>query len=503
MTSRRLPSLVSLGCFLALGALLWGAAAPAPAAGAEEGVRARTYRRLDQMRHEKKRQLEVYLEKIRQRAQTLQNDPLMLSFFKLQLEYSRLLARRRPPEDVSRKVALLAQKINEHYLRQYLCFYDILFIASDGAIFHTIRGEADYRRNLFAGRMAKTPLARQLRSRPSQTFVDYHYYWISDEPSAFYVVPALDRGELRGWFALQCAITKINNIFTKDARLGSTGEAFLVNRDQYMLTQSRFSGETSILKQHLSAENIRGKFAEGSGHKVVVDYRGQRALSSFEVCDLGQSQWLLIVKIDEDEVITQEYQRRRPSLGPELLERLAGAGPSCAPPDGRGKVVKVDMDEFRKVRAGGKLVTYGVSTCTAAAVTYPGRFSYLCHASNLDRLYGGETTDLLGRMLQRIQTFDIYPYEKRKLSAAIIAARPQAVLNAVDLLVKKGLFLSQIKVLLNPAASRGAPLHQCDTGRTVVRWTGPGQKRRYQCSQDAATVASRFSNLIGYPGGEQ
>jgi hypothetical protein len=159
------------------------------------------------------------------------------------------------------------------------------------------------------------------------------------------------------------------------------------------------------------------------------------------------------------------------------------------------------MDEFRKVHAGERIATYGVSTCTAVAVTYPGRFSYLGHASNLDRIYGGETTDLLGRMLGRISTFDIYPYEIRKLEATIVAARPQAVLSAVDRLVDHGLFLSQIKVMLNRQAVRGAPWHDCDTGRTVVRWaTAGGSERRRQCSEDLPDLGRLFRELIGYPG---
>ncbi|MCP4575955.1 MAG: hypothetical protein GY846_06700 [Deltaproteobacteria bacterium] len=169
-----------------------------------------------------------------------------------------------------------------------------LFIDGDGDIFHTIRRQGDYHKNIFEGELAITTLARQLTNHPDETFVDYEYYSVSDEPSAFFVEPVLKDGCLEGWFVLQCAINKINNMFTQEKGLGATGEVFLVNRHQYMLTESRFSKETSILNRHLSSENIETKFRERSGRKMVTDYRGVRAFTSFEVCHIGASEWLLI-----------------------------------------------------------------------------------------------------------------------------------------------------------------------------------------------------------------
>jgi hypothetical protein len=40
--------------------------------------------------------------------------------------------------------------MREHYLANYLAFYDILFVSADGEVVDTIRGEADRGSNLFA-----------------------------------------------------------------------------------------------------------------------------------------------------------------------------------------------------------------------------------------------------------------------------------------------------------------------------------------------------------------
>jgi hypothetical protein len=139
------------------------------------------------------------------------------------------------------------------------------------------------------------------------------------------VEPVFKEGRLEGWFVLQCAINKISSMFTEEKGLGATGEVFLVNRHQYMLTESRFSKEVSTLNLHLSRDNIEAKFSEKAGHKMVTDYRGFRALTSFEVCRIGSSEWLLIAKIDESEIVTEQYRKRKRDLNKALSRALVQA----------------------------------------------------------------------------------------------------------------------------------------------------------------------------------
>jgi hypothetical protein len=346
-------------------------------------------------------------------------------------------------------------------------------------------------------------LARQLRDHPRHTFVDYQYYAISGEPSAFFVVPVENEGHLEGWLVLQCAINKINDIFSREAGLGVTGEVFLVNRHRYMLTESRFSSDSSILKQHLSQENIMSKFREGSGRKIVVDYRGRRALSSFEVCKIAGAEWLLIAKIDEDEILTENYKKASNELKKRLLASATGTRfESCKTAGFGADPVEVDMDEFRKVRPGQLLRTYGVSTCTAVVISFPGKFSYMCHVSKLDRIYGGETTDLIGRVMDRMENLDIYPFEKRDLQITLIANHSEAIIKAVDALVDRGIFLSQIRFMYKGDAKYASPIHDCASGRTVVDWimdrnTGVSMR---QCASGLSSLGEFLKPIVGYKG---
>ncbi len=463
-------------------------------------IKAETFQRLDKIREDKKKQLFEYLERISKNADAITSDELMLEFFHIKRKYYRLKKTSPPPAELKRLINDLKNGVRRHYIRNYLSFYDILFVDKEGDIFHTIRRQGDYHKNIFEGKLAKTTLAQQLRHHPDKTFVDYEYYSVSDEPSAFLVEPVMKDGCLAGWFVLQCSINKINNMFTEETGLGATGEVFLVNRQQYMLTESRFSKESSILNLHMSQKNIDAKFKERSGHKIVTDYRGFRALTSFEVCRIGSSEWLLIAKIDEAEVITEQYTKRKKELRGVIAPILRKQKPQpCIAMRVESKVVEVDMDEFRKADNREMICTYGVSTCTAIIVTFPGKFAYMSHMSNLDVVYGGKSTDLIGHIFKRIKTFDIYEYERRKLVVTVIANHLDSIVNIIDKLVEQGLLLSQIKFICADS-EYGNVLHDYLNNRTLIEWEMDKENGRKlkQCAAGVKSVGMVVKDLIGY-----
>ena len=463
-------------------------------------IKEETFQRLDKIRNDKKKQLFEYLEQISKNADSITSDELMLEFFHIKRKYYRLKKTSPPPAKLKRLIDDLKKGVRRHYIRNYLSFYDILFVGKDGDIFHTIRRQGDYHKNIFEGKLAKTTLAQQLRHHPDKAFVDYEYYSVSDEPSAFLVEPVLKNGRLVGWFVLQCSINKINNMFTEETGLGATGEAFLVNRQQYMLTESRFSKDSSILNLHMSHKNIDAKFKERSGHKIVTDYRGFRALTSFEVCSIGSSEWLLIAKIDEAEVITEQYKKRKKALHSVIAPSLRKQKPQpCTAMRVESKIVEVDMDEFRKTDNREMICTYGVSTCTALIVTFPGRFAYMSHMSNLDVVYGGHSTDLIGHIFKRIKTFDIYEYERRRLGVTVIANHLDSIVNIIDKLIEQGLLLSQIKFIYADS-EYGNVLHDYLNNRTLIEWEMDKEngRRLRQCAAGVKPVGEVVKDLIGY-----
>ena len=241
---------------------------------------------LEEVLSSRKKQLQDYLENIQLKAELVQTDELMINFFEAKNNY--FLAKKEIdiPNDIEQSIILLKQKIQSHYLANYRQFYDILFVNTLGDIFYTIRKQSDYHKNIFSEEMSGTGLSKRLSENPSKAFVDFQFYNYSGQPSAFYIQPVNKKGQHLGWLVLQSTINKINSIFYDFRNLPSTGEVLLVNKNNYLLSESRFNPKNTILKQQLSAENIEAKFKEVKGRKSVIDYRGRKAITAFDTFKL-------------------------------------------------------------------------------------------------------------------------------------------------------------------------------------------------------------------------
>jgi len=459
---------------------------------ADRGLHEWAFIRLDYARQEKVQQLRRLCEQVHELATRAREDELMLKFFDVNLKCFALAQEGTPPEELTKKTAEFRKTFNEYYVRNWLAFYDILFIDKQGLVFYSIRKEQDFEQNMFEGDLSRTPLAQCLRKNPQEeTFVDFHYYAISDEPGAFFVEPIRKDGEHVGWIVLQFAINKINSLFAGAEQLGETGEALVVNREGYMLTESNFEGNSTILKKKLSNENIEAKFRERQGHRTVTDYRGFTALTSFEVIDFMGTQWLVVVKVDEAQVTTEHFMQHRNYYNEHIVQYLTHAptGKSedtCLPTD-RKTIRRVDMDEFVKADHNELLQTLGVSTCTAIIATYPGKFGYLAHISPVDRIYAGETTNVLGHITKKIKTYDIYKFERRRVRFVIVATHLDSLISIIDKLTEEGFLLAQISVMYHPQAECANVIYDYSKDYLSVAWL-PDQPSANKVVQHASDL---------------
>ncbi len=430
-----------------------------------------TYKLLENVVANKKRQLKEYLEIAKTNARQIKDDPLMNEFFSMKRNYYYTSLSMEVPEDLIKEIEQLKQSIQKHYINNYITFYDILFVDEQGAIFYTIRKQNDYKKNIFKGSLQNTALSKKMLENPKESFVDFQFYEISGEPSAFFIEPVKNSEGTKGWFIMQFAINKINHLFSIQKELGASGEVFLVNKSHQMLTDSRFSPESTILKQQLSEENISNKFEEGSGRKSVIDYLGRRSFSAFETFEFFGSEWLIIAKISEAEVITDYYKNQKEYLRVSMQKALQIANSaSCTFPAIDDKYIEVDIDEFRRARKNENLYTHGVSECTAFIVALPGKFSYMAHISPYDKIYGENKTDLTGQLLRRIHYLEIIQAEKHALKFIITATHFNTIDNIINILLEEGYFLNQIKFIQNTDARYANVLFVHNTGEAIVNW---------------------------------
>lgn len=467
---------------------------------AKKGVYEWASVRLDYARDEKVRQLLHFCDRIHSLAQKAAADASVISFFDVNRQYADALNKGPVPDALTERVLELREEFNHYYLENYLSFYDLLFVNLQGDVFYTIRKEADLNRNLLRDDPQKSPLARCLRTKPrGEAFVDFHDYGPTSKPAAFFVEPVRSQKARIGWIVLQCNIGKVNTIFAWNEDLGQTGETFLVNQEGFMLTESNFVGDSTILKKRLDDRNIQAKFSEGRGHRTVTDYRGCRALTSFEVVRFMGAKWLVVAKKDRDEIITRHYSQYQRYYAEKLLAHLEQApvqlrkSSDFSDHDG----LRVDMDEFVKASKGETLQTFGISTCTGILVAYPGKFAYLAHISTRDKLYGSDQTNLLGQVVKQVQSFDIRPCEKNRVLFVFVAPHLDSLLAGVAKLVAEGILLTQIQVMLHPQAESAAMRYSYRDNDLAVAWRlSPFSGKNGQRFEDGYNVGEIIQQFV-------
>ncbi len=430
-----------------------------------------TYTYLDKVLTKREANLLEYLNEVNKLAKSITKDEMMVNFFKLKNEYYQLSKGGAMPQEIVQKIEKLKRTIHKHYLLNYMSFNDLLFINAKGDIFYTIRKDADYHRNIFDNVLSKTLLSKKLKENADGSFIDFHFYEISGEPTAFFIEPVYEQKENMGWIVMLFSINKIDKMFNSTYNMGQTGEVILVNKDDYMLTNSRFKLESTILKQHLPEESISKKFKEKHGHSFEVDYRGKEVYCVFDVFNFLNSQWLIITKIDRRELVNSYFMENEDMLYPYLETYFKNqiSQPEKSPQI-TDSVINVEMDEFQRADSSQTLFTQGIASCTAINIAYPGHFDYLSHISSYDVMYNESRTDLMLQVFKQISYFEITGSQKDKIRFQVASTNPIAFMNILNEIIYQGFYLDQVKMIYNPDADYGNMYSKVSDGNSRVNW---------------------------------
>ena len=468
------------------------------------GLRAATFERLDKARADRRSTIENRLAYLTAKIEHAGEDPVLM----------RLFAETRRTTTGSKTNRLLGKaglELDRHYVERYGEFYDILFVDEDGLIFFSVKMESDFQRNLFVGNLADTELARNLRRNPEVHFIDYDFYGPSDEIAAFFVRRIVANGQSMGWIVFQFSVNDINTALADHEGLGRTGEVYLTNRKKLMITQSRLLPRDEGLTIEVDTLALKLAFENERGNALITDYRGKRVFSSFEQFRFAGATWVMIAEIDEDEIVTEFYQRHKSDLLDPIIARLDGGAITSPHPEAfLAKHERVDINEFGRVDVGAAIATFGVATCTGIAITCPGKFTYLGHVFPLDTAYLGwwdrmamnlgfaisassqrvGTVDLVEAMVRRILRFDVFASEVEDLRAEIFAVHTRSLSSIIDRLIDAGFFLSQISVAIDGGSRSVSATALGGTGVLALRWTS-----RTDTDPDAWSTPNRRQNL--------
>ncbi|MEM1308770.1 MAG: adenylate/guanylate cyclase domain-containing protein [Cyanobacteria bacterium P01_H01_bin.153] len=232
------------------------------------------------------------------------------------------------------------------HLIQKFGYYDFFLIDPQTAdIVYSVYKETDYGTNLDHGPYRRSNLADVVRAvqenpdRGAIEVVDFKTYKPSyAAPAAFMAGPIYDGATFVGILAVQMPVNEINRVLTggknweKDG-LGESGETYLVGRDYFMRSISRFLIEdkagykealrsigtpartvelidqlnTSILLQRVETEVAKAAIAGQEGTQITQDYRGVAVLSSYAPLNLPGLEWGILSELDLAEAYQPVY----------------------------------------------------------------------------------------------------------------------------------------------------------------------------------------------------
>jgi PAS domain S-box-containing protein len=204
---------------------------------------------------------------------------------------------------------------------------DMFLIDSDGNVLYSVMKNSDFATNLKTGPWKDGGLARSVvpllqGAVPSVvSFADFERYAPAENrPAAFLAMPVFDQVKqvFLGVVAIQLPVEQINEVMKNTTGLGQSGETFVVGKDGWMLTESRFHKESSILATQLKTTAVTKVLQGKLGVEQLVDYRGLDVLVAYEPIRpfynqsaLGDHpQWGVIAKIDRAEVLDSFYHLR-------------------------------------------------------------------------------------------------------------------------------------------------------------------------------------------------
>ncbi len=215
-------------------------------------------------------------------------------------------------------------------------YYDIFLFDPEGNLVYTVFKELDFATNLMTGEWKDTDLGNAFRAAVenpvagNHTFFDFKPYAPSHgAPASFISTPLVNKdGELIGVLAFQMPIDNMNAVMQDANGLGETGQSFIVGSDLLMRNDSRFSEESTILKQKVDSDAVIKALSREEGIIEALDYRGSPALTAFGALDFLGARWALIVEDENEEIFAGIADMRNSSiavtLGTLLVVSLIG-----------------------------------------------------------------------------------------------------------------------------------------------------------------------------------
>ena len=226
-------------------------------------------------------------------------------------------------------------------ISQAFDYYDMFLIDIDtGTVLYSVTKEVDFGTDLKKGPFSDSGLAkayemvRKSRDPEFVGMIDFEQYKPTyGRASAFVGTTVFDGDKFTGALVIQVPSDRIDKIMNANQKweevgLGKTGETYLVGQDNLLRSTTRFfiedpenyfktlekqsistntlnlmkAAKTPVLIQQAKTLAIQNALDGRTGMDAYSDYRGVPVLGAYQPIKLGNFNWALIAKMDQDEI---------------------------------------------------------------------------------------------------------------------------------------------------------------------------------------------------------
>lgn len=185
-------------------------------------------------------------------------------------------------------------------------YYDVLLISPEGFVSYQVSSGLELGTNLNFVEYEETDLTKAYFDVKEKNDVVIYGPYLDRELNhsdliLSFLAPVYEGENFMGNVVLQSKMDLINEISTEATDLGETGEAFIIDKDSFLITPLRFR-EHNLLIQRVETENSKNCF-EKSNESIItefIDFKGDLVLGTyFKVDELG---WCLVSEMNKEEV---------------------------------------------------------------------------------------------------------------------------------------------------------------------------------------------------------
>lgn len=232
--------------------------------------------------------------------------------------------------DSYRKVHDRYFKIFKQYMEEY-GYYDIFLLDPvHGDTYFTVTKEDDFGRRA-QGIDSSLRDVWQAAKDDKISISDMRTYAPSaNAPAQFLAAPIKENGNTIGILAFQLSIDAINKIMTERSGMGDTGESYLVGPDKLMRSDSYLDPDSHTVAASF-ADPVKGKvdtqasrdvLSGNTNKEIIIDYNGNTVLSAYTPIKVGDTNWGLLVEIDQAEAFSAIWSIK---IDIAVIAAIAGA----------------------------------------------------------------------------------------------------------------------------------------------------------------------------------